>query len=424
MQVLETTMQFDSTPEEKYAAKVASDIEDQAVLLRLDIGSRAGADQIRARLAAIEQFAAMAQCHLDASIGRVAANHLLGFNTSVNKGLSVAVVGATGAVGGEFLRLFSERKFPVSKLKLLASARSVGKTLSYLGESYVVEEATVDSFEGVDVAFFSAGASRSKQLVPAAVAAGALVIDNSSAFRMDDLIPLVVPEINLHSIAPSSRVIAVPNCSAIILLMAVAPLRKLGQIERLIVSTYQSASGGGAAVMQELEDQTADVIAGRPATPKVLSQPYAFNLFSHNTPINEHGYNEEEWKVIEESRKILEMPDLRINVTCVRVPVLRAHSQSVTIEFAGQAPSEDEVRATLEASPGVRIVDDREANLFPTPLQASGQGDVLVGRIRRDLSHPSAISMFIAGDQLLKGAALNAVQIAEAVLMPVAVAAN
>ena len=339
----------------------------------------------------------------------------------MNKGLSVAIVGATGAVGGEFLRLFSERKFPVSKLKLLASARSVGKTLSFEGRDYAVEEATVDAFEGVDVAFFSAGASRSKQLVPAAVAAGALVIDNSSAFRMDDSVPLVVPEINLGSVKPDSRVIAVPNCSAIILLMAVAPLRKLGKIERLIVSTYQSASGGGAAVMRELEEQTADVIAGRQATPRVLSQPYAFNLFSHNTAINEHGYNDEEWKVIHESRKILGMPELKVNVTCVRVPVLRAHSESVTVEFEGVAPSEKDIRELLSSTPGVRVIDNREENLFPTPLEASGQGDVLVGRIRKDLSHPSAISMFIAGDQLLKGAALNAVQIAEAVLLPATV---
>lgn len=336
----------------------------------------------------------------------------------MNKGLSVAVVGATGAVGGEFLRLFAERKFPISKLKLLASARSVGKTLTFEGRDYPIEEATADAFDGVDVAFFSAGASRSKQLVPAAVAAGALVVDNSSAFRMDSNVPLVVPEINLESIKPDSRVIAVPNCSAIILLMAVSPLRKLGKIERLIVSTYQSASGGGAAVMRELEEQTADVIAGKPAAPKVLSQPYAFNLFSHNTAINEHGYNDEEWKVIHESRKILGMPELKINVTCVRVPVLRAHSESVTVEFDGPAPTEDQVREVLSHSPGVRVIDNREANLFPTPLEASGQGDVLVGRIRRDVSHPSAISMFIAGDQLLKGAALNAVQIAEAVLMP------
>ena len=339
----------------------------------------------------------------------------------MSTGLNVAVVGATGAVGGEFLRLFSERNFPIAKLNLLASARSAGKTLSFAGKDHQVEELCAEAFEGVDVAFFSAGASRSREFAPVALAAGALVVDNSSAFRMDPNVPLVVPEINPESMKSGSRLLAVPNCSAIILLMAVAPLRKLGTIERLIVSTYQSASGGGAEMMRELEEQTADVLAGKAAVPRVLKQPYAFNLFSHNTPINPHGYNEEEWKVIEESRKILDMPDLRINVTCIRVPVLRAHSQSVTIEFSGVAPSEDAVRERLMGAPGVRVVDDRTQNLFPTPLDASGQGDVLVGRIRKDISHSSAISMFISGDQLLKGAALNAVQIAELVLQPTSV---
>lgn len=326
------------------------------------------------------------------------------------------MVGATGAVGGEFLRLFEEREFPVKGLKLLASERSVGKELRFKGETHRVEETTESAFEGVDVAFFSAGASRSKQFAPVAASRGALVVDNSSAFRMDEYVPLVVPEINLDAVKPGDRIIAVPNCSAIILLMAVAPLRKLGKIERLIVSTYQSASGGGAAMMHELESQTADVLAGRPAQPKVLKQPYAFNLFSHNTAINEFGYNEEEWKVIQESRKILSAPDLKINVTCVRVPVLRAHSESITIEFVGEAPSPERVREALAAAPGVRVIDDRENNVFPTPLAASGQGDVLVGRIRKDVSNPNAICMFVSGDQLLKGAALNAVQIAEAVL--------
>jgi aspartate-semialdehyde dehydrogenase len=233
---------------------------------------------------------------------------------------------------------------------------------------------------------------------------------------MDPNVPLVVPEINMDAVGPGNRLIAVPNCSAIILLMAVHPLRKLGKIERLIVSTYQSASGGGAAVMRELEEQTRDVLAGKTATPKVLPHPYAFNLFSHNTAIGDSGYNEEEFKVIAESRKILGMPELRVNVTCVRVPVLRAHSESVTVEFEGPAPTEEEVRETLASAPGVRVVDDRERNHFPMPVEAGGQGDVLVGRIRKDLSNERAICMFVAGDQLLKGAALNAVQIAEAVL--------
>lgn len=230
---------------------------------------------------------------------------------------------------------------------------------------------------------------------------------------MDPDVPLCVPEVNAHTLSADTRLVAVPNCSAIILLMAIAPLRQLGSIERLIVSTYQSASGGGAALMQDLIDQTKAAVHGEPVTPQVSPHPYAFNLFSHNTAINEDGYNEEESKVIAESRKILGMPDLKINVTCVRVPVLRAHSESVTVEFADAAPDLKAIREVLAASPGVRIVDDRAANRFPMPSDASGQGDVLVGRLRRDLSNPNAICLFVAGDQLLKGAALNAVQIAE-----------
>jgi aspartate-semialdehyde dehydrogenase len=334
----------------------------------------------------------------------------------VNTGLSVAVVGATGAVGQEFLRLFEQRNFPVRCLKLLASERSVGKICKFRGEEVCVEEATPGSFGGVDVAFFSAGASRSKLLAAPAMSAGALVIDNSSAFRTDPNIPLVVPEINADAIGPKDRLITVPNCSAIILLMAVHPLRRLGTIDRLIVSTYQSASGGGAGMMRLLEDETKALTLGGEMPQSPLNVRYAYNLFSHNTPINEFGYNEEEAKVIFESRKILSMPTLRVNVTCVRVPVLRAHTESVTVEFAGPAPSVEEVREVLSNAPGVRVVDDRENNRFPTPLDASGQDDVLVGRIRQDLSNANALCMLVSGDQLLKGAALNAVQIAETVL--------
>lgn len=328
----------------------------------------------------------------------------------------MAVVGATGAVGQEFLRLFEERKFPVGCLRLMASERSVGKCVRFRGEECPIEDAKTASFDGVNVAFFSAGASRSREYAPRALAAGALVIDNSSAFRMDDDVPLVVPEVNPSALGPNNRLIAVPNCSAIILLTAVHPLRQLGKIERLIVSTYQSASGGGAGMMRLLEEETKAVVTGTELPSSPLQHRYAFNLFSHNTPINDAGYNEEEAKVIAESRKILGMPNLRLNVTCVRVPVLRAHTQSVTVEFADAAPSLEDVRATLEAAPGVRVVDDRAGNRFPTPLDASGQDDVLVGRIRHDLSNPNAICLLISGDQLLKGAALNAVQIAELVL--------
>jgi aspartate-semialdehyde dehydrogenase len=330
--------------------------------------------------------------------------------------LKVAVVGATGAVGNEMLRLLEEREFPVGNLRLLASERSVGKFLQFRGQEVTVEMASPSSFDGVDIALFSAGAARSRELAPHAVKAGAIVIDNSSAFRMDEDVPLVVPEINWDSIRPEHKIYAVPNCTAIVMLMAIHPLRKLGTIERVIVSTYQSASGGGAALMADLEKQTLDVVSGRTPEPTASPHLYAFNLFSHNTPINDLGYNEEEAKVIQESRKILSMPNLRINVTCVRVPVLRAHSEAITVEFAGPAPSVDAVRKALSSSMGVRVVDDRAANHFPMPSEASGQDDVLVGRIRNDLSHPSAICLFACGDQLRKGAALNAIQIAEKLL--------
>ncbi len=328
----------------------------------------------------------------------------------------IAIVGATGAVGNEFLQLFSKRNFPVGKLRLLASARSVGKSLQFEGRPVQIEELKPGAFEGVDVAFFSAGAARSREFAPEALAAGAWVIDNSSAFRMNKDVPLVVPEINADAILEGQKLIAVPNCSAIILLMAIAPLRKLGKIDRLIVSTYQSASGGGAAMMETLRQQTLDSLEGKEVQSWSQPFPYAFNLFSHNTPIGDDGSNEEESKVVQESRKILNDPDLKVNVTCIRVPVLRAHTETVTVEFVGEAPSEDAVRDVLAKSPGVRVIDDRAANRFPTPHDASGQGDVLVGRIRKDPSHPSAISLMCTGDQLLKGAALNAVQIAEHVL--------
>ncbi len=329
---------------------------------------------------------------------------------------SVAIVGATGAVGGEFLRLFEQRNFPISSLKLLASERSVGKTLSYKGKDIAIEEAKVGAFEGVDVAFFSAGASRSKALVPDALAAGAVVVDNSSAFRMQPDVPLIVPEVNPNTYTSENKLFSVGNCTAILLCTAINPILKLGKLERLIVSTYQSASGGGAGMMRQLEGETKATLLGEPLPETSLNQTYAFNLFSHNTAIGAEGYNEEEMKVMEETRKILGMPDLKVNVTCVRVPILRAHTETVTMEFDGPAPSIESVREALSKAPGVKLVDDREANQFPTPLAASGQDDVLVGRIRHDLSNPNALCLMLSGDQLLKGAALNAVQVAELVL--------
>jgi len=330
----------------------------------------------------------------------------------------VAIVGATGAVGVELMRCLDVRKFPLRGLKLLASARSAGKTLPFKGEELVVEELAEESFEGVDLALFSAGASVSRQYAPVAVGEGAVVVDNSSAFRMDPAVPLVIPEINAGEIARHKGVIANPNCSAIVAITPLWPVHQRNRIRRLSVATYQAASGGGAAAMDELVQSTRAYIDGRDYEPRVLPHPYAFNLFSHNTAIDpETGYNGEETKVMNETRKIFGDPDMRIGATCVRVPVLRAHSVAVTFECERPiAPAE--VRELMRHAPGVRLVDDPERNRFPMPREASGQDDILVGRIRRDLSDPSgrSIALFSAGDQLLKGAALNAVQIAERVL--------
>ena len=327
----------------------------------------------------------------------------------------VAIAGVTGAVGAEFIATMDRRGFPVRKLKALASARSAGKTLSFRGETIVIEELTERSFEGVDIALFSAGGGTSRKFSPSAVKAGAVVIDNSSAFRMDPNVPLVIPEINGNRIREHKGIIAVPNCSAITALMPLWPIHRVNRIKRVIISTYQAASGGGAAAMQELVESTRASLNGQAFGPTVLPHPYAFNLFSHNTPIDpETGYNEEESKVIKETRKIFEDERIAVGVTCVRVPVLRAHSEAITFECENPI-SENDVRAILSRAPGVRIVDDRVRNYFPMPIDASGQDDVLVGRIRRDLSDASghSIAMFVSADQLLKGAALNAIQIAE-----------
>jgi len=328
----------------------------------------------------------------------------------------VAIAGATGAVGTEFLRVLERHRFPVASLRLLASERSEGKRIRFAGEDLVVQRLTENAFDGVQIAFFSAGASRSRQFAPAAVKAGAVVIDNSSAFRMDPQVPLVVPEINIEDARQHEGIIANPNCSTIIMLMAVAPLHRRWRAKRIVVSTYQAASGAGAQAMQELLDQTATILEGKEVTPRVLPHQIAFNLFSHNSAVNEYGYNEEEWKMIHESRKILHEPDLAITATCVRVPVLRAHSESINIEFAERRPSVEEARQALTEFPGVKLVDDRERNHFPMPIEATDREEVLVGRIREDVSNPMALDLFVSGDQLLKGAALNAVQIAEALI--------
>ena len=328
---------------------------------------------------------------------------------------SVAIAGATGAVGVEFLRLLEERKFPLSELRLLASARSKGKSMSFAGRQIGVQELTENSFSGIDIAFFSAGGSISKHFGPIAAKAGALVVDNSSAFRMDPNVPLVIPEINPEAAMRHQGIVANPNCSTIIAIVPLWPIHKVNKIKRLIAATYQAASGAGAAAMEELAESTRAYLENREYKNTVLPHPYAFNLFSHNTKIDpETGYNEEETKMVKETKKIFSDADIRISATCVRVPVLRAHSEALTIECERKI-TPDEVRTLLAKAPGVRIVDDPIKNYFPMPKDASGQGDVLVGRIRQDTSDPSghSIAMFVAGDQLLKGAALNAVQIAE-----------
>jgi len=327
---------------------------------------------------------------------------------------TVAIVGATGAVGLEIIKLLSDRAFPVSELRLFASDRSEGKTLPFGKETISVQKLDSKSFGGIDFAFFSAGSSRSREFAPIAVQSGAIVIDNSSAFRMDSAVPLVLPEVNGILVTDRTRLISVPNCSAIILIAAIHPLLALAEIERIIVSTYQSASGGGGAMMQRLLDETSSAVKGEKfSVPNDKYPPYAFNLFSHNTPVDESGANQEESKVINETRKILKLPNLRMNVTCIRVPVLRAHSESVTVEFLKARPTLSEIRAIYSATSGIELVDDRENNHFPTPLEASNQANVLVGRLRNDPSNDKATSLFISGDQLLKGAAVTAVEIAE-----------
>jgi aspartate-semialdehyde dehydrogenase len=327
----------------------------------------------------------------------------------------VAIVGATGAVGVELIRCLERRNFPLAALRLLASARSAGKTLSYRGEALTVEALTEASFRGVDIALFSAGKAISKQFAPLAVAAGAVVVDNSSAFRRDPAVPLIVPEINPQALKGHGGIIANPNCSTIIAITPLWPVHRHNPIRRMILATYQAASGGGAAAMEELSESTRAYLEGRPYEPRVLPHPYAFNLFSHNSPIDaESGYNEEELKAVHETRKIYGDAAIRVTATCVRVPVLRAHSIAINIECE-RPITPAQVRALMADAPGVKLVDDPGRNYFPMPIDASGGDPILVGRIRADISDPSgrSVALFVAGDQLLKGAALNAVQIAE-----------
>lgn len=332
----------------------------------------------------------------------------------MSKMYNVAVAGATGAVGVEMVKTLEKRNFPVKSLKLLASKRSAGKTMTFKGEPVVIEELTHDSFKGVDIALFSAGGDISREFAKSVVDSGAVMIDNSSAFRMEDDVPLVVPEVNPEDIKWHKGIIANPNCSTIIMLVAVAPLHRAKKLKRLVAATYQATSGAGAKGMDELLVQTRQLLNNEPIEPKAFAHRIGFNLIPHIDVFKDNGYTKEELKMLYESRKMLHEPELMVSCTCVRVPVLRAHSEALNLEFAEEI-TPDEARAILRNAPGVELVDDPANKRYPMPVDATEKYDVLVGRIRQDISRHDkrGLDIFVAGDQVLKGAALNAVQIAE-----------
>ena len=330
----------------------------------------------------------------------------------MSKSVRVAILGATGAVGTELLELLETRNFPVEQLKLLASPRSAGKKLTFQGKSLTVEAINEDSFKDIDLVLASAGGSSSKAWAKTIVASGAVMIDNSSAFRMDDSVPLVVPEINPEAAEKHQGIIANPNCTTILLGVAVYPLHQIQPIRRMVIATYQSASGAGAMAMEEVKHQAKAILSGEPAKAEILPYPLAFNLFPHNSPLTDSGYCEEELKMINETRKIFNDSTIRVTATCVRVPVLRAHSEAVNLEFDSPFLV-SQAREILSQAPGVKLVENWDSNYFPMPIDATGKDEVLVGRIRQDLSHPCGLELWLCGDQIRKGAALNAIQIAE-----------
>jgi aspartate-semialdehyde dehydrogenase len=327
-------------------------------------------------------------------------------------GFKVAIMGATGAVGTEFLTILDERNFPVDSLKCLASKRSAGKTVKFKGENIRVEELTHDSFKGINLVLASAGGAISKEFAPSAVKAGAVVVDNTSQFRMDPQVPLVVPEVNREDIKQHQGIIANPNCSTIIMVLPLYPLHKAFGVKRLNVATYQAASGAGARAMEELREETAAVLEGKPYERTIIPFQYAFNLFVHNSKFGEDGYCQEETKMVRETRKMFHEDTFRVNAWCVRVPVLRAHSEVLNIEFQRNV-SVDEVYGVLKTAPGIEILEDRAANRWPMPIDASAKDPVYVGRVRKDQSQDNTVDLWCVGDQIRKGAALNAVQIAE-----------
>jgi len=330
----------------------------------------------------------------------------------LSQGYRVAVLGATGAVGTELLELLEKRNFPLADLKLLASERSAGKKLAFKGENLLVEAVNEAALESVDLVLASAGGSISKIWASKAVEKGAVVIDNSSAFRMNPEVPLIVPEVNPQAAINHKGIIANPNCTTILMSVGIFPLHRVKPIKRIVVATYQSASGAGARAMSEVKNQTLDILAGKEPVTEVFPYPLAFNLFPHNSPLNSAGYCEEEMKMVNETRKIFNDSKIKITATCVRVPVLRAHSEAINLEF--ETPFNiEEAREILSKSPGIKLVENWQKNYFPMPIEATGQDEVLVGRIRQDISHECGLELWLCGDQIRKGAALNAVQIAE-----------
>ena len=328
------------------------------------------------------------------------------------QGLKLAIVGATGAVGRETLRLIADRYPGHTNLKLLASARSAGRVIDVNGASFTVSESSDRSFDDVDIAFISASSDVSRRFGPIAAAAGAMVIDDSNAFRMEPSVPLVVPEVNTDDLDWHDGIVAIPNCSTTPLVMAAHPLRQASPIRRMVADTYQSVSGAGGAAMNELRDQTRTVLHGGPAEPTEQPQQIAFNVIPQVDAFTESGYTREERKMIDESRKILHLPELAVSATCVRVPVFVSHCIAAHLEFE-QPLSPGEARELLSQMPGLTVRDDPADSLYPMPVDAAGRNDVFVGRIRKDASHPNGLAMWVVADNLVKGAALNALQIAE-----------
>ncbi|MCL2706969.1 MAG: aspartate-semialdehyde dehydrogenase [Dehalococcoidia bacterium] len=324
----------------------------------------------------------------------------------------VAIVGATGLVGGEFIKVLEQRNFPTQDMQLFASDRSAGKKLNFANEEYIVKETSPESFHNVDIAFFSAGADISKYFAPIAAESGAVVIDNSSAFRVDRNVPLVVPEVNAEDIRRHTGIIANPNCSTIQMVTALYPLHKVNPIKRIVVTTFQSVSGTGSAAIEELALQSGQILNGQEVTPQVYPHQIAFNALPHIDSFLDNAYTKEEWKMLEETRKIMHAEDMLISATCVRVPVFTSHSEAVNVEFTNPI-TPDEARDILSHAPGVRVQDDPSINLYPTPCMATCSDDTYVGRIRHDVSVSNGLVMWIVSDNIRKGAALNAVQIAE-----------